>query len=87
MPVHTKVWFEEITGVDGRITIGQSSWIELPQDRVQWWASVNMVMNFQFPYKQELLDRVNNCQRFKKERFCMLQLYEINITYRKIYAC
>jgi hypothetical protein len=66
LPVYTKVWFEnvrEIIGVDGRITVGQIScsnttWIKLPQDRVQWWAYVNMVMHFQFPYKQEFLDQV-----------------------------
>jgi hypothetical protein len=89
-----KISREEITSVDGRITlIGQIScdnttWIELPQDTVQWWAFVNVVMNFQFPYKQEFLYQMNNCQWFEKEVFCMLQfVYEINITYRKIQAC
>jgi hypothetical protein len=29
------------TGIDG------ASWIQLAQDRVQWWAFVNTVMNLQ----------------------------------------
>jgi hypothetical protein len=28
-------------------------WIRLTQDRDQWWAFVNMVMNLGFPYKAE----------------------------------
>jgi hypothetical protein len=30
-------------GIDG------VNWIQLAQDRVQWWAFVNMVMNHQVP--------------------------------------
>jgi hypothetical protein len=30
-------------GIDG------TNWIQLAQDRVQWWAFVNMVMNLQVP--------------------------------------
>jgi hypothetical protein len=30
-------------GIDG------VNWIQLAQDRVQWWASVNMVMNLRVP--------------------------------------
>jgi hypothetical protein len=30
-------------GIDGM------NWIQLFQDRVQWWAFVNMVMNLQVP--------------------------------------
>jgi hypothetical protein len=30
-------------GIDG------ANWIQLGQDRVQWWASVNMVMNLRVP--------------------------------------
>jgi hypothetical protein len=26
-----------------------ANWIQLPQDRVQWWASVNTVMNLWVP--------------------------------------
>jgi hypothetical protein len=31
------------------IQINEANWIWLAQDRVQWWASVNMVMNIQVP--------------------------------------
>jgi hypothetical protein len=30
-------------GIDG------AKWIQLAQDRVQWWAFLNMVMNLQVP--------------------------------------
>jgi hypothetical protein len=35
------------TGIDGM------NWIQLAQDRVQWWAFVNMVMNFQVSYRKQ----------------------------------
>jgi hypothetical protein len=28
-----------------------TDWIELPQDMVHWWNSVNMVMNISIPQK------------------------------------
>jgi hypothetical protein len=37
-----KMDFREI-GIDG------ANWIQLAQVRVQWWAFVNMVMNFRVP--------------------------------------
>jgi hypothetical protein len=45
----------EHLGIGGRITlkwtlwrqIDGANWIQLAQDRVQWWAFVNTVMNFQ----------------------------------------
>jgi hypothetical protein len=37
-----KMDLEEI-GIDG------ANWIQLAQDRVQWWAFVNTVMNLQVP--------------------------------------
>jgi hypothetical protein len=42
-------WEDNVTmdlrekGIDG------ANWIQLAQDRVQWWACVNMVMNLQVP--------------------------------------
>jgi hypothetical protein len=30
--------------------IGGANFIQLPQDRVQWWAFVNTVMNLQVPF-------------------------------------
>jgi hypothetical protein len=33
------------------------NWIELAQDRVQWWALVNMVKKLQVPYEAENLSR------------------------------
>jgi hypothetical protein len=40
--VNIKLDLREI-GIDG------ANWIQLAQDRVQWWAFVNMVMNLQVP--------------------------------------
>jgi hypothetical protein len=40
-----KAYFREI-GIDGE------NWIRLPQDRFQWRAFVNTVMNLQFPLKK-----------------------------------
>jgi hypothetical protein len=41
----------EDLGIGGRITLGIDvvNWIQLAQDKVQWWALVNMVMNLQVP--------------------------------------
>jgi hypothetical protein len=36
------------TGIDG------ASWMRLSQDRVQWWAFVNTVMNLVFPYRKDI---------------------------------
>jgi hypothetical protein len=42
--------WEDIIKIDLReIGINGMDWIGLAQDRVQWWAFVNMVMNLQVP--------------------------------------
>jgi hypothetical protein len=33
----------------GEAGIDEANWIQLAQDRVQWWAFVNRVMNLQVP--------------------------------------
>jgi hypothetical protein len=53
----------EDLGVDERLTLSWTlgrevgidgpNWIQLSQDRVQWWAFVNTIMNLQFPYKKQ----------------------------------
>jgi hypothetical protein len=35
--------------MDLREIISGSNWILLPQDKVQWWAFVNTVMNIRVP--------------------------------------
>jgi hypothetical protein len=62
--------------VSGRITfkmnlrkigIGGANWILLAQDRVQWRASLNTVMNLRVPLKNRLLfDKLSDCQLFKE---------------------
>jgi hypothetical protein len=47
-------------GIDG------ANWIQLAQDRVQWWAFVNMVMNLRFPLKSRIFfDKPSDFQLFK----------------------
>jgi hypothetical protein len=38
------LWEREIDG---------ANWIQLAQDRVQWWALVNMVMNLRVPKRKQ----------------------------------
>jgi hypothetical protein len=46
--------------------INGANWIQLSQDRVQWWAFVNMVMNLQFPYESRIFsDKLTDNQLFK----------------------
>jgi hypothetical protein len=43
-------WWEDNIKMDLReIWIDGASWIQLAQDRVQWWASVNTVINLRVP--------------------------------------
>jgi hypothetical protein len=54
-----KMDFREI-GIDG------ANWIQLTQNRVQWRAFVNMVMNLRFPYEGRLFsDMLSDSQLFK----------------------
>jgi hypothetical protein len=47
-------------GIDG------ANWIRLAQDRVQWWAFVNTVMNLRVSYrKQDIFDKLSDNQLFK----------------------
>jgi hypothetical protein len=54
--MHTKFWLENLEGCDHLedLDIDQEimevvDWIHLAQDRNQWWAVVNMVMNLWVP--------------------------------------
>jgi hypothetical protein len=40
-------WEDSIKMDLREIGINEANWIQLAQDRVQWWACVNMVMNLQ----------------------------------------
>jgi hypothetical protein len=43
-------WWEDNIKMDLReIGIDGRNWIQLAQDRIQWWACVNMVMNIRVP--------------------------------------
>jgi hypothetical protein len=46
-------------GIDG------ANWIQLAQDRVQWRACVNMVMNFGFHKKAGYFEKLSDNQLFK----------------------
>jgi hypothetical protein len=54
-----KMDFREI-GIDG------VNWIRLAQDRVQWRAFVNTVMNLRVPYESRIFfDKLSDNQLFK----------------------
>jgi hypothetical protein len=42
-------WEHNIKMDLGEIGIGGANWIRLAQERVQWWAFVNTVMNLRVP--------------------------------------
>jgi hypothetical protein len=42
-------WEDNINMDLTEMEINGANWIWLAQDRVQWWASVSMVMNLQVP--------------------------------------
>jgi hypothetical protein len=47
------------------IGINEANWIQLAQDRAQWWAFVNMVMNLQVPEERIFFDKLSDNQLFK----------------------
>jgi hypothetical protein len=49
------------------IGIDMVNWIQLAQDRVQWWAFVSKMMDLWVPYKSRLLfDKLSDYQLFKE---------------------
>jgi hypothetical protein len=42
-------WEDNIKMDLGEIGIDGANWIQLAQDRVQWWAFVSTVVNLRFP--------------------------------------
>jgi hypothetical protein len=46
---HRHMWDDNIRTDLREIGIYGANWIRLVQDRVQWWAFVNTIMNFQVP--------------------------------------
>jgi hypothetical protein len=60
-------WCEDnIKMVLGEIEIDGPNWIRLAQDRVQWRAFVNTVMNLRGPYESRIFfDELSNNQLFK----------------------
>jgi hypothetical protein len=48
------------------IGIDEANWIRLAQDRVQWWAFVNTVMNLRFHKESRIFfDKLSDYQLFK----------------------
>jgi hypothetical protein len=57
--MHAKCWSENLTGRDHMEDLGidrrtilkweDVDWIHLAEDKVQWWAVGNMVINLQLP--------------------------------------
>jgi hypothetical protein len=46
-------WEDNIKMDLRKIGIDGANWIQLAQDRVQWRACVNTVMNLRFPYRKQ----------------------------------
>jgi hypothetical protein len=59
-------WEDNIKMDLGEIWIDGVNWIRLAQDRVQWRAFVNTVMNLRVPYESGIFfDELSNNQLFK----------------------
>jgi hypothetical protein len=59
-------WGDNIKMDLREITIDGANWIQLGQDRVQWRACVNTVMNLRVPYKSRIFfDKLSDNQLFK----------------------
>jgi hypothetical protein len=61
-----RMWEDNIKMDLREIGIDGTNWIQLAQDRVQWRAFVNTVMNLRFPYESRIFfDRLSDNQLFK----------------------
>jgi hypothetical protein len=49
-----RMWEDNIKMDLREIGIGETNWIQLAQDRVQWRACMNTVMNLQVPYESTI---------------------------------
>jgi hypothetical protein len=59
-------WEDNIKMDLGEIGIDGANWIRLAQDRIQWRAFVNTVMNFRVPQESGIFfDELSNNQLFK----------------------
>jgi hypothetical protein len=59
-------WEDNIKMDLGEIGIDRANWIQLAQDRVQWRAFVNTVMNLRFPKESGIFfDELSNNQLFE----------------------
>jgi hypothetical protein len=63
---HRRRWEDNIKMDLREIGIDGENWIQLAQNRVQWWACVNTVMNLRVPQESRILfDNLSDNQRFK----------------------
>jgi hypothetical protein len=59
-------WQDNIKMDLREIGIAWANWIRLAQDRVQWRAFVNTVMNLRIPYRgRDISDKLSDNQLFK----------------------
>jgi hypothetical protein len=58
-------WEDNIKQDLREIGIDGANWIQLAQDRVQWRAFVNTVMNLRVPKSRILFDKLSDNQLFK----------------------